>query len=143
MFFILLVIVIVGAFNIISTIVMLVRDKETDIAILRTLGASPKSIMAIFMVQGTIIGSIGTVLGVLLGVVLAMNVDAIVTFIEGLLNIKFLPADVYYISDFPSDLHWDDVITIGLISFFLSLAATIYPAWDASRIQPAEALRYE
>lgn len=143
MFFILLVIIIVGAFNIISTIVMLVRDKETDIAILRTLGVSPKTVMSIFMVQGTVIGSVGTLLGVVLGVLLALNVDAIVTFIEGLLNIKFLPPDVYYISDFPSDLHWDDVITIGVISFLLSLAATIYPSWNASRIQPAEALRYE
>ena len=143
MFLILMLIVAVAAFNIVSTIVMLVTDKVTEIAILRTLGASPASIMGIFLVQGTIIGAIGTLLGMLGGVSLALNVETVVPMIEQLFGAQFLPADVYYISEFPSDLHWDDVYLICSISFVISFLATLYPAWNASRTQPAEALRYE
>lgn len=143
MFLILMLIVAVAAFNIVSTIVMLVTDKVTEIAILRTLGASPKSIMGIFMVQGTIIGIVGTLFGMIGGVALALNVDTVVPFIEGLFDTKFLPGEVYYISEFPSDLHWNDVTVICTIAFLLSFLAAIYPAWTASKTQPAEALRYE
>ncbi|WP_455203729.1 lipoprotein-releasing ABC transporter permease subunit [Kaarinaea lacus] len=143
MFLILMIIVIVAAFNIVSTLVMVVTDKQSDIAILRTLGTSPRSVMAIFMVQGTIIGFVGTLLGMTGGISLALNVDTVVPAIENLFGIQFMPADVYYISDFPSELHWDDVIQICSISFLISLVATLYPAWNASRTQPAEALRYE
>jgi len=143
MFLILLLIVAVAAFNIVSTVVMLVTDKVTEIAILRTLGASPSSIMGIFLVQGTIIGVTGTLIGILGGVSLALNVETVVPMIEQLFSTKFLPADVYYISEFPSDLHMDDVILIASFSFLISFVATIYPAWNASRTQPAEALRYE
>lgn len=143
MFLILMIIVIVAAFNIVSTLVMVVTDKQSDIAILRTLGTSPRSVMAIFMVQGTIIGFVGTLLGMAGGVSLALNVDTVVPAIENLFGIQFMPADVYYISDFPSELHWDDVTQICSISFLISLVATLYPAWNASRTQPAEALRYE
>jgi lipoprotein-releasing system permease protein len=143
MFLILMLIVAVAAFNIVSTIVMLVTDKVTEIAILRTLGASPASIMGIFLVQGTIIGAIGTLLGMLGGVSLALNVETVVPMIEQMFGTQFLPADVYYISEFPSDLHWDDVYLICSISFVISFLATLYPAWNASRTQPAEALRYE
>lgn len=142
-FLLLLLIITVAAFNIVSTLVMVVTDKQSDIAILRTLGASPRTVMAIFMVQGTVIGLFGTALGVLGGVSLALNLEAVVGWIEGLLQLQFVPADVYYISELPSDMHWDDVITIGLVSFLISTLATIYPAWRASRTQPAEALRYE
>ncbi|NOX42883.1 MAG: lipoprotein-releasing ABC transporter permease subunit [Gammaproteobacteria bacterium] len=143
MFLILMLIVAVAAFNLVSTIVMLVTDKLTEIAILRTLGASPNSVMAIFMIQGTVIGTLGTIMGMVGGVSLALNVDTVVPFIESLFETKFLPGDVYYISEFPSDLHWDDVILISTVAFSLSLLATIYPAWRASKTQPAEALRYE
>ncbi len=143
MFLILMLIVAVAAFNIVSTIVMLVTDKLTEIAILRTLGASPKSVMGIFMIQGTVIGTLGTLMGMAGGVALALNVDTVVPFIERMFGTKFLPGDVYYISDFPSDLHWDDVILISSVSFLISIFATIYPAWRASKTQPAEALRYE
>ena len=143
MFIILSLIIAVAAFNIISTMVMVVTDKTSEIAILRTLGAAPHTVMRIFMVQGTILGVTGTVLGALGGVSLALNVDTLVPMIERLFSVQFLPADVYYISDFPSDLHWNDVIFITITSFGLSLLATIYPAWRASRMQPAEALRYE
>lgn len=143
MFFILLLIVAVAAFNIVSTLVMVVTDKQSDIAILRTLGASPRSIMIIFMVQGTVIGFIGTLLGMLGGITLALNVETVVPFIEHIFHVEFMPADVYYISEFPSELHWDDVFQITGISFMLSILATLYPAWSASRTQPAEALRYE
>nr|ADB12524.1 permease protein LolE [uncultured bacterium 9F08] len=143
MFVILLLIVAVAAFNIVSTLVMVVTDKTTDIAILRTLGATPRSILGIFMVQGTVIGFIGTVLGLAGGVALALNVETIVPAIEQLLGQKFLPADVYYISDLPSELHWDDVAKITAVSFLISVVATIYPALRASRTQPAESLRYE
>ncbi len=143
MFIILTLIVAVAAFNIVSTLVMVVTDKQTDIAILRTLGLSPRGVMGIFMVQGTLIGLIGTILGVIGGVALALNVETIVSGIEHLFGIRFIPADIYYISELPSDLHWDDVATIGIVSFLLSVVATLYPAWRAARTQPAEALRYE
>lgn len=142
-FLLLLLIIAVAAFNIVSTLVMLVTDKESDIAILRTLGASPTSIMKIFMVQGTIIGVVGTVLGIIAGVTLSLNLETVVPFIEKLFGMRFLDPGVYYISELPSDLHWDDVWTIGLVSLLLGVMATIYPAWRASRTQPAEALRYE
>ncbi|MBN8475279.1 lipoprotein-releasing ABC transporter permease subunit [Sulfuritalea sp.] len=143
MFLILLLIVAVAAFNIVSTLVMAVTDKRADIAILRTLGASPKSIMAIFMVQGTLIGSVGLAAGIAGGVALALNIDVVVPALENVLGLKFLSRDVYYISDLPSDLHWSDVGTIGVVSFVLTLLATLYPSWRASRTQPAEALRHE
>jgi len=143
MFIILSLIVAVAAFNIVSTLVMAVTDKQADIAILRTLGASPGSIMSIFMVQGALIGFIGLALGVLGGVTLALNVDVVVPFIERVLGTQLMSKEVYYISNLPSELQWRDVITITAVSFVLSLVATIYPSWRASRVNPAEALRYE
>jgi len=143
MFVILTLIVAVAAFNLVSTLVMAVVDKESDIAILRTLGATPMKIMGIFMVQGGVIGVFGTLLGVVGGILLATNVDRIVPAIERLFNTKFLSAEVYYISELPSDMHWGDVTTVGLVALGLTLVATVYPAWRASRVQPAEALRYE
>ncbi len=143
MFIILTLIIAVAAFNIISTLVMVVTDKQSDIAILRTLGATPATIMRIFMVQGSITGILGTLLGLACGITLAMNVENIVPAIESYLNIDVLPSSVYYISDVPSDLRWPDVYKITLISLMLSFLATIYPAWQAARTQPAEALRYE
>ncbi len=142
-FLLLLLIVAVAAFNIVSTLVMVVTDKQSDIAILRTLGASPRSIMGIFMVQGAIIGFIGTLIGTVAGVSLALNLDTVVPFLEGIFGIHILDPAVYYISVVPSDLHWDDVWTICSISLILGLVATLYPAWRASKTQPAEALRYE
>jgi len=143
MFLILTLIVAVAAFNIVSTLVMLVTDKQADIAILRTLGASPRSVMQIFVVQGALIGVIGTLIGVVGGVLLALNVDTVVPAIEHVLGFKFLAKDVYYISDLPSEVLPRDVATIGLVSLVLSFLATIYPSWRASRVNPAEALRYE
>ncbi len=143
MFVILALIVAVAAFNIVSTLVMVVTDKQADIAILRTLGLSPRGIMGVFMVQGTLIGLFGTLLGLFGGVWLASHVETIVPAIEDFLHTKFLPADVYYISELPSRLEWSDVGTICGISFLMCLLGTIYPAWRASRTQPAEALRYE
>jgi len=143
MFIILTLIVAVAAFNIVSTLVMAVTDKQADIAILRTLGASPRSIMAIFMVQGSLIGVIGTVLGVLLGVLLALNVETVVPLIEKAVGMDLFPADVYYISKLPSKLNWPDVFTVGGVALVLSFLATLYPSWRAAQIQPAEALRYE
>lgn len=143
MFVILLLIVAVAAFNIVSTLIMMVTDKQSDIAILRTLGMTPRSIMAIFMVQGTLIGIFGTLLGVGGGVAVALNVETLVAKLESILGYQFLPADVYYISSLPSDLHWDDVTVIGITAFALSLLSTIYPSWRASKIRPAEALRYD
>ena len=136
-------IVLVAALNIISTLVMVVTEKQADIAILRTLGSTPRSIMGIFIVQGTVIGIIGVVLGTVFGVALALNLDAVVGWLEGLLGIQFMPADVYYIDTFPSELHWSDVWVITTASFVLSILATLYPAWRAASTQPAEALRYE
>ena len=143
MFIILSLIVAVAAFNIVSTLVMAVTDKQADIAILRTLGASPRSIMAVFMVQGALIGFIGLGLGIVGGVTLALNVDVVVPFIERLLGTQLMSKEVYYISNLPSELQWRDVATITGVSFVLSLVATIYPSWRASRVNPAEALRYE
>ena len=143
MFIILLLIVAVAAFNIVSTLVMAVTDKQPDIAILRTLGASPGAIMQIFIVQGALIGVIGMLLGVVGGIALAVNIDVVVPFLERLLSIRFLSREVYYITELPSDLQRGDVIVIALVSLALSLLATIYPSWRASRVNPAEALRYE
>ncbi len=143
MFIILTLIVAVAAFNIVSTLVMVVTDKRADIAILRTLGSSPGSIMMIFIIQGIVIGAMGTALGVAGGVGLALNVETIVPAIESVFNVEFLAADVYYISDVPSELHWNDVWIMASVSLGLSLLATLYPAWRAARTQPAEALRYE
>ena len=143
MFIILLLIVAVAAFNIVSTLVMLVTDKQADIAILRTLGASPASIVQIFMVQGALIGVIGTFVGLVLGVLVGFNVATVVPFVENLLGFKFLAKDIYYISDLPSDVQLGDVTTIGIVALVLSFIATLYPSWRASRTNPAEALRYE
>ncbi len=143
MFVILTLIVAVAAFNIVSTLVMVVTDKQSDIAILRTLGSSPGSIMGIFLVQGAIIGVFGTVIGLLGGVALATNIDTVVPFIENLLGTHFLDPSVYSISQLPSDLRIQDVTQIAGVSFVISLIATLYPAWRASRVEPAEALAYE
>ena len=143
MFIILLLIVAVAAFNIVSTLVMAVTDKQPDIAILRTLGASPGGIMKIFIVQGALIGAIGTLIGVAGGIALALNIDVVVPFLERLLNVQFLSREVYYITDLPSDLQTSDVVAIALVSLALSLLATLYPSWRAARVNPAEALRYE
>ncbi len=143
MFIILLLIVAVAAFNIVSTLVMAVTDKQPDIAILRTLGTSPGGIMKIFIVQGALIGAIGTLIGVAGGIALALNIDVVVPFLERLLNVQFLSREVYYITDLPSDLQTSDVVAIALVSLALSLLATLYPSWRAARVNPAEALRYE
>ena len=143
MFLILFLIVAVAAFNIVSTLVMAVTDKRGDIAILRTLGASRGSIAMIFMVQGALIGLIGLGLGVAGGVALALNIDTVVPAIESLFGIHFLSREVYFISDLPSDLQWDDVTTISITAFVLTLLATLYPSLRAARVQPAEALRHE
>jgi lipoprotein-releasing system permease protein len=143
MFIILSLIVAVAAFNIVSTLVMAVTDKQADIAILRTLGASPASIMKIFMVQGVLIGLVGALLGVLGGVVIALNIGSIVPFIEHLFGVQFLSKEVYFITDLPSDLQRADVLLVSIFSFVISLLATLYPSWRAAQTQPAEALRYE
>ncbi|MEJ2060823.1 MAG: lipoprotein-releasing ABC transporter permease subunit [Gammaproteobacteria bacterium] len=143
MFVILFLVVAVAAFNIVSTLVMVVTDKQADIAILRTLGLTPRQVMGVFMVQGTFIGVIGTALGVIGGVLLALNVPTIVPAIERLFHTQFLPASVYYISEIPSRLEINDVWHIAVIAFVLSIVSTLYPALRASRTQPAEALRYE
>ena len=139
----LMVIVAVAAFNIISTLVMVVTDKKADIAILRTMGASPKAIMGIFVVQGAYIGIVGTLIGTVVGVLLALNVSEIIQGIESLLKTQFLNPDVYFISDLPSQLLMGDVVVISGAALIMSLLATLYPAWRASKVQPAEALRYE
>jgi lipoprotein-releasing system permease protein len=143
MFIILSLIVAVAAFNIVSTLVIVVNDKKTDIAILRTLGSTSGQIMRIFIFQGTIIGVVGTFLGVLTGIATATNINVIVPFIENLLGIKFLSADVYLITELPSKMIWSDVGLIAIISFLLTIVATLFPAWRASKVKPAEALRYE
>jgi lipoprotein-releasing system permease protein len=143
MFLILGLIVLVAAINIISTLVMAVTDKQADIAILRTLGAAPRSILQIFMVQGMVLGVVGTLAGVLVGVVTALNIDVIVPAIERALSIKFLSKEVYLIPDLPSDLQANDVVSIALMALALSFVATLYPSWRAGRVNPAEALRYE
>ena len=133
----------VAAFNIVSTMVMMVGDKQSDIAILRTLGASPSSIMMIFITQGTIIGTVGILLGAVSGVSLALNLEVVVPWVERLLGFHFIDPTIYYISELPSDLHWDDVWLICTVAFTMSLVSTLYPAWRASRTHPADALRYE
>jgi lipoprotein-releasing system permease protein len=143
MFIILTLIVAVAAFNLVSTLVMTVTDKRADIAILRTLGASPKSIMGIFVVQGAMVGVIGTFAGLLLGLGIALNIDVIVPALERLFNASFLPKDIYLISRMPSDPQYADIMPIAVISLVLAFLATIYPSWRASRVNPAEALRYE
>jgi len=143
MFIILSLIVAVAAFNLVSTLVMLVTDKQADIAILRTLGISPSSIMGVFMVQGVIVGAFGILLGIIGGAALALNLPALVKWIEHTFNVEFLSADIYYISEVPSDVHWVDVAWIGVIAFVFCLFATLYPAWRAARTHPAAALRYE
>ena len=143
MFIILTLIVAVAAFNLVSTLVMTVTDKRADIAILRTLGATPRSVMSIFIVQGAASGVIGTLAGVVLGLVVAYNIDIIVPAIEHLLHTTFLPSSVYLISRMPSDPQQGDIVPIVVISLVLAFAATLYPSWRASRLQPAEALRYE
>lgn len=143
MFIILFLIITVAAFNIVSTLVMAVTDKESDIAILRTLGAKPGMIMAIFVIQGTFLGVIGTFLGLLSGIPTALNVDTVVSSLETMLGMKFLSPDIYYISELTADVHWDEVFYIGIASLIITILATLYPAWRASRTQPAEALRYE
>lgn len=143
MFLIVLLIIAVAAFNIVSSLMMAVKDKNADIAILRTLGASPGGITKIFLIQGTMIGTLGTVLGLIGGVALASNVEVVVPFLENLFGIKFLSKDVYYISELPSELQAPDVVVTALVSFVLSVLATIYPSYRASKVNPAEALRYE
>jgi lipoprotein-releasing system permease protein len=140
---ILFLIVAVAAFNIVSALVMVVTDKQSDIAVLRTLGASPRSVMGIFVVQGTAIGFVGTIVGVVAGVLLALNLEPVVAGIESLFGVHFLDPSIYYINALPSDVHLADVATIGISAFAMSVVATLYPAWRASTTQPAEALRYE
>ncbi len=143
MFLILALIVAVAAFNLLSSLVMAVKDKQSDIAILRTLGAGPGEVARIFLVQGALIGVIGTLLGVAGGIVIAYNVDVIVPFIERLLGVHFLPREIYFISALPSDPQVGDIVTIGVTSLVLSLLATLYPSWRASRLQPAQVLRHD
>jgi lipoprotein-releasing system permease protein len=143
MFLIVLLIIAVAAFNIVSSLMMAVKDKNSDIAILRTLGASPGGITKIFLIQGTMIGALGTVLGLAGGIALASNVEIVVPFLESLFGIKFLSKDVYYISELPSELQTPDVVTTAAVSFVLTVLATIYPSYRASKVNPAEALRYE
>lgn len=143
LFVILLMVVAVAAFNIVSTLVMVVKDKQSDIAILRTVGATPAHILRIFVTQGSIIGVLGTLGGVILGVLLSLNLESIVGFMEATFGIKFLAADVYFISDLPADLRIADVVKISAIALVLALLSTLYPAWRGARTSPAEALRYE
>ena len=143
LFVILLMVIAVAAFNIVSTLVMVVKDKQADIAILRTIGAKPSSILKIFVTQGSIVGVVGTLLGVVGGMLVALNLESIVGFFESVFGIKFLAADVYFISDLPSELQYGDVVRIGLIALVLALVSTLYPAWVASKTAPAEALRYD
>jgi lipoprotein-releasing system permease protein len=143
MFIILTLIVAVAAFNLVSTLVMTVTEKQSDIAILRTLGASPASVMLVFIVQGALIGVIGTLIGVGLGLLVANNLDVIVPAIEAVIGVQFLPKDIYFISSLPSDPRAADIVPITLISLVLALIATLYPSWRASRTRPAEALRYD
>ena len=140
---IMVLVVAVAAFNIVSTLIMAVIDKRADIAIMRTFGASPRSIMSIFIIQGALIGIIGTLLGTTLGILIALNIDSIIPFIERLFHVQFLAKDVYYISEVPSQVLWSDVLLITFTSIILSLLATLYPSYKASQINPAEALRYE
>jgi len=143
MFLILTLIIAVAAFNLVSMLVMTVKDKRSDIAILRTLGATPRTIQGIFIVQGALVGWIGTGLGVASGWFLAVNLDVVVPAIEAVLGIQFLPKDIYFISELPSDPRSGDILTIACVALVMSVLATLYPSWRAARTQPAEALRYE
>jgi lipoprotein-releasing system permease protein len=143
MFLILLLVVAVAAFNIVSTLVMVVKDKRSDIAILRTLGASPRGILQIFMTQGTAIGFIGTAAGVALGVLISVNLETLIHGLEAVLGVHFLDAKVYYISDLPATVQWPDVLKISLTTFLLCCLSTLYPAWRAARTQPAQSLRHD
>jgi lipoprotein-releasing system permease protein len=143
MFIILTLIIAVAAFNLVSTLVMVVRDKHADIAILRTLGASPNTIMRIFVVQGAIVGVIGTLLGVFFGILLALNIGTVVSTVESLFGFRVLSPEIYFLSSLPSDLKWPDVWVTAVIALVLSLLATLYPSYAASQVNPAEALRYE
>jgi lipoprotein-releasing system permease protein len=143
MFIILALIIAVAAFNLVSTLVMTVTEKQSDIAIMRTLGASPSSVMAVFVVQGALIGVLGTLLGVAGGLVVANNLDTIFPAIERIAGFPLLPQDIYFISTLPSDPRASDIVPIAVISIVLALAATLYPSWRASRVKPAEALRYD
>ncbi|MDH3806938.1 MAG: lipoprotein-releasing ABC transporter permease subunit, partial [Gammaproteobacteria bacterium] len=143
LFVILLLVIAVAAFNIVSTLVMVVKDKQADIAILRTIGARPASILKIFVTQGSVIGIVGTVAGIVFGILLALNLETIVVSLEAAFGIKFLAADVYFISDLPAELRVADVAVIASIALVLSLVSTVYPAWVAARTAPAEALRYD
>jgi lipoprotein-releasing system permease protein len=143
LFFILLLVVAVAAFNIVSTLVMVVKDKRSDIAILRTVGASPRSVLTIFLTQGVAIGVIGTLAGVLLGVVISWNLESLIHGLEALLGTHFLDAKVYYISDLPARVEWSDVLQIALTAFGLCCLSTLYPSWRAARTQPAQSLRHE
>jgi len=142
-FLLLLFIIAVAAFNLVSSLVMAVNDKQADIAILRTFGATPRTIMTIFIVQGFVIGAVGTLLGLIGGILLALNVSAVVDFIQRLFHVEFISSAVYFLNYLPSRLEWTDVWQICAIALGMSLVATLYPAWQASRTQPAEALRYE
>lgn len=143
MFLILILIIAVAAFNLVSSLVMVVNDKQADIAILRTFGAMPRTILAIFMVQGTFVGFIGTFIGVVGGIILSLNATDIVNWLQNVFHYQFLSSNVYFVDYLPSRLQWMDVVHVSLIALLLSFFATIYPAWRASRVQPAEALRYE
>ncbi len=143
MFIILSLIVAVAMFNVVSTLIVVVNEKRSDIAILRTLGAKPSSILSVFMVQGSIIGVVGTLIGTIAGILLALNVSGLVHVLEMILHTKFLSPEIYFISELPSDLQWRDVAAISGVSLVLSLLSTLYPAWRASQMKPAEALRYE
>ena len=143
MFLILTLIVAVAAFNLLSSLVMAVKDKRSDIAILRTLGATPRSIGLIFLVQGALIGVLGTLIGVSLGALVAYNIDVIVPFIEGLTGREFLPQQIYFINQLPSNPSVSDMAVIGVTSLVLSLLATLYPSWRASKLQPAQVLRHD
>jgi lipoprotein-releasing system permease protein len=143
MFIILMLIIAVAAFNLVSMLVMTVTDKRGDIAILRTLGAQRSSIMTIFVVQGAWLGFLGVLIGVTLGVVVALNIDGVMAVIEALFGFQVLPSGIYFIDSLPSDLRWPDVAQIGITALVLSLLATLYPSWKASTLEPAEALRYE
>jgi len=143
LFTVLLLVVAVAAFNIVSTLVMVVKDKQSDIAILRTMGASPGSIMAIFTIQGTLVGVLGVVLGVVLGILIASNTETLIHALEAALDTRFLAPDVYFISDLPSEVRISDLVTVCATALVLCTLSTIYPAWRAARTRPAEALRYE
>jgi lipoprotein-releasing system permease protein len=143
LFVILLLVIAVAAFNIVSTLVMVVRDKQADIAILRTIGARPGDVLRIFVAQGSIIGLVGTLAGVVAGILLALNLEAIVSFFESTFGIKLLAQDVYFISDLPAELRIPDVARIAGIALVLALLSSAYPAWLAAHTAPAEALRYE